>query len=241
MWNAASERAELGQSLNTAATPEVETGMRMRRPGMRSVARVGLVGCLTAAIGIGLAGGALAQDAGYKTVTVKRPGLTLQIPDTWKTVHLTKKALAALEAKLTPTNPGAALNTQGQAQLLKAVSLYAGSFDAAIAGQPLSFVTVQPKVISVHPVNVNEFSASTRAELAPKGFTVLDTTETTYGGKPAYRVDYTYPNAAGGVTLIGQLLIPDGKGSDEVVVSTTADDAGTALVNAILGSVKPKH
>jgi hypothetical protein len=213
--------------------------MRMRRPGGRRLARIGLVGCVAAAIAIGLAGGALAQT-GLKTATVKRPGLTLQYPDTWKNVRLNRKALAALEAKLATTNPGVALDGANQAALLQAASFYAGSFDAALAGQPLSFVTVQPKAVSVHPVNVNEFSASTRAAYAPKGWTVLDTTQTTYGGKPAYRVDFTIPNATG-ATLVGQLLVPDGKGADVIVASTTADDAGTALVNQILTSVKPKH
>ena len=74
------------------------------------------------------------------------------------------------------------------------------------------------------------------------GGTVLDTTAVKVSGKTAYRLDLTLPiKSADGAALIareGQLIIPEGDSAAAVTVTVSYDDAGVAVIDTILASVR---
>jgi hypothetical protein len=81
-----------------------------------------------------------------------------------------------------------------------------------------------------------------RREVASAGATLLGVSEINIDGQTAYRADLTVPlvlpNGAQIVARQGQLFTPLRGGVSDVVVTSTNDDRGAAIIDAVLGSVR---
>jgi len=200
--------------------------------GIALVAAVGLVGVPAVA-----AVAATGSDS-TTTAVVKPAGVSLRYPSTWTVAKQTKKSLAAQVKALSKTNPALAAQL---AQTDLTTAKFRAVDPGAASGEVSGNVRVQ-LVKSPAPRNLAAFTREVTQAYEADGDTVLGTHGVTVSGKTAYRVDLTIPIAGTGATptvvRVGQLAVPRGSTSTVVTVGAPNTDAGAALIDTILNSVR---
>ena len=200
--------------------------------GIAVVAMLGLVGVPSVAAAVSTGSDAMTR------VVVKPLGISLQYPSTWIVAKLTKKELAAQVDALTTTDPAVAAQL---AQTDLKTAKFRAIDNAASVGDVLSNVRVQ-QVNSPAPRNLAAFTREVTQSYEADGDTVLGTKGVKVRGTTAYRVDLTVPITTSGTTptiaRISQLAIPRGSKAALVTVAAPDTDAGGALIDSILGSVR---
>ena len=214
--------------------------------------RAGSLVCLVL-VTVAFAGAATAAAAGDTastgTTEIKAAGISLRYPDTWTVMPRTRKEIAAQEKQLASSNPQLAQMLVDHAQLdiqpdtvkLRLVDLVGALNTGTSAGA----IRVWAHTYKHFPSTLADFDAEYRrvADLSGGLLRIIKTTKLRIEGKSAYRVDQltTPPKASDGAAIpdlrISRLCFARGTG-DVCVDVTTAREAGWALADEILGSVR---
>jgi hypothetical protein len=208
--------------------------MMRRLVGIALVAMVALV-----ATPIG-ATAATSPSPGAMTPTkVKAAGISLKYPSSWLLVPLTKKALAAQAKILSKKNPKLAA-VLAATDVTDVLHFKLHAIDPATDGG--QNVGVQFVEGLGSPSSLSDFSSKIIPRYKAAGATILDTKAVKVSGKTAYRIDLTLPvkspDGSIDVRHLGQLLVPEGDSWASVNAVASNDDAGIALIDSILTSVR---
>jgi hypothetical protein len=213
---------------------------RRGRSGKRGVFVLVLVGALA------WSATALAEPSGgpsYRAARVKAAGISLRHPSPWTAASFTERDFAATLKRLEKQNPklvGALQSFQGVVS--KGLKFFASDFAATAAGRFGDNVLVLVNSGGGFPSTLDEFQAAYSGPARSAGLTVLSTAAVKAGGTPAFRGDargqVTTPDGRSFVLHEGDLFLPHGDGSVQVQVTTVDTPAETAIVDAVLGSVR---
>lgn len=213
--------------------------MRSRRSG------VAVGGALLVALWIGGAAGPVgATDAGPVTTTkVRAAGVALEWPRPWIVFARTKRGLAAQRKQLERSDPR--LERAFEVELVAAsdptTRSYASDLGGVAGGGVASNVRVQV-VPGGFPSDLAAFVAARAPSVETIGGTVLNASTVEVAGETGYRLDVSLPvpKPDGTVvrTRLGQLLVRRGAGRVVITVGSSDDDAGSALIDRVLRSVR---
>jgi len=179
----------------------------------------------------------------YKTAVVTRAGIVLRYPATWTVFPLTAKGLAAMERRVAKKDPDAVLAPAQQATAVRDDKFLAVDLESPGPTFRDNVSALVDDSTSL-PSSLADFQSTIASVWTPLGGTVVDTTSGTVRGETFYRADVTHPltllNGATVTTRVGQLVVAHGAGTTIVTVSATDDPADVAVIDQILGSVRPR-
>ena len=209
----------------------------------RSAVLVAVV--LVVALGANPAADATSTAAGStKTAKVKAVGLSFRYPASWTVVPTTLPTPQALK-RLRESNPKlAAAFAQGlQNQVAKGTKFSAKDLDAQFRGVFADNVEVLAAPHTGFPGSLDEFQQLADALVQREhGHLLLVGSGHHVGGKTAYdlttNLTLTLPGGRSIAARTGYLYVPRGDGSVLIIVATTDDTAGQAIIDGILGSVR---
>jgi hypothetical protein len=209
----------------------------------RSVALGALV--LVLALGANPAAVATSTAAGStKTAKVKAVGLSLRYPASWTVVPTTRPTPQALR-RMRKSNPklAAVFAQDAQDQVSKGTKLTAKDLDAQFRGVFADNLQVVAAPHSGFPGSLDEFQQLADALVQQThGHLLLVGSGHHVGGKTAYdltlSLTYTLPDGTSVAARTGELYVPQGDGFVLIIVATTDDTAGQAIIDGILGSVR---
>jgi hypothetical protein len=174
------------------------------------------------------------------TARVEAAGVSFEYPGDWDAFTLTAGDLEAQRAALARQNPQLAAVFDANAAVGLA-KFFAADLGAAFRGEPASNIAVLGEPSGGFPSSIEDFEHSARQQVENAGGTVLGVSETKIDGQTAYRVDLTVPLKLADGTQIAyrqaQLFTPLRGGVSDVVVTSTNDDRGAAIIDAVLRTV----
>ena len=184
-----------------------------------------------------------AAAPGFRTAKLDDAGIAVEYPDTWTKFGLTKKALAAQRKALAKNNPELVKYMDADSEQVDSASLYVRDFVAALDGQVSSMLGVNVLPGGGFPPSFGVFRRELSSRYESIGATVVDASERSVGGRPAYRLDVRLPVVdPDGVTVtmqLSQLMFRNAHGVVLVTLGTSPDDAGAQLADQVMGSVRP--
>jgi hypothetical protein len=196
------------------------SGGTMRKPArsLRAVVTIGLIALVVSVIAL-RAPAANPSDATWKTATLKAAGLSLRYPSTWTRRKIAKKS----------------------PELQREV-FYAADLNAALADEVKSTISVQVVPTGGFASSLDQFTSDITPALKKMGATAVDASRVRVGGKRSYRADallpFELPDGSSLSIRVSGLAVPHRGGGIIITVTTSADDAGTQLIDDVLGSVR---
>jgi hypothetical protein len=180
--------------------------------------------------------------ASTKTAKIRALDLALDYPAAWTVFTVDPKVDARTRDALLKANPqlAKAFDEAAAESVAKGYKFSAQDFDAKIRGEFASTVGVSETLGVVRSLHV--FDASIRSQLEPAGGTVIRTSAVRISGDKAWRADLritvNVPNSVPISVRVSVLAVPRGVGSALVAVGAADDDAGNALIDSILATVR---
>jgi hypothetical protein len=177
-----------------------------------------------------------------KTAKVQTLDLRFEYPATWTVFTFDPNADAKTRKALAKANPkmADAFDSESATNVAKGYKFSAQDFDAKFRGDYASAVSVSQFV--GFPTSLKAFDDSIRSQLEQAGATVFSTSVVRVSGEKSWRADVripvNIPNAAPVTVRVSMLAVPRGMATALVAVATSDDDAGNALIDSILRSVR---
>jgi hypothetical protein len=185
-------------------------------------------------------GAGAADTTSMTSVKIKAAGVSLQYPNTWTVVPLTKRGWAALKKAASKGNPklGAVLGALGNVDVSQ-FKFYA--IDAAGAAGTHSNVNVVLGGGGQANITLAELRDQLGQVYKAGGATLVDAKTAKVSGRRAFRTDVSIPfkHPDGTVSYVseGQLFIAGAASTLVITVTASNDASGSALINAVLASV----